>query len=277
MIQQAVEQKNGGRNKPKITMIDIGDLIPSTVQPRYIFDDGRLAELSESIAMHGILQPLIVRKNQAQKLEIVAGERRFRAARLAKIKTLPCIVMDLVPDTALAIALVENIQREDLNPIEEAKAYWRLKETLKINQEEIATRVGKERSTIANSMRLLRLPPMVQELVANETLSMGHARALLSLDSLDMIVMTAKKIAREGLSVRRVESLVRALKSGYRVDEKILNDVKNPMLKEIEKRLEEHLGLKVTLRKEQIGYCILLHLADDHQLNLLLDTLAIEI
>lgn len=277
MIREVIERKNWSKPKPKITMIEIEDLIPSKVQPRYKFDDSRLKELSESIAMHGILQPLIVRKSPTHKLEIIAGERRFRAARLAKLKSLPCIVMDLITDAALAVALVENIQREDLNPIEEARAYLRLKETLNINQEEIASRVGKERSTIANSLRLLRLPLSVQDLVANDTLSMGHARALLSLDSLDMMVMTAKKIAREGLSVRRVESLVRALKNGYHSDEKFFSDTKNPMLKEIEKRLQESLGLKVTLKKEQAGYCIMVHVADDQQLNLLLDTLSVEI
>jgi ParB family chromosome partitioning protein len=274
-----IEETKRPAKKPQITMVKIEDLSPSTVQPRYKFDNARLAELSESIAVHGILQPLIVRKNHVNRLEIVAGERRFRAARLAGIKQLPCIIMELITDTALAIALVENIQREDLNPIEEARAYLRLKETLGIKQDEIASRVGKDRSSVANSMRLLRLPPVVQELLANETLSMGHARALLSLDSVDMITLTAKKIAREGLSVRRVESLVRTLKNGYQQGEEKLfwETLKNPVLKEIEKRLQQSLGIKVTLKKELAGYHIVMNVADDDQLNALLDIFEIEI
>ncbi|HXW53651.1 MAG TPA: ParB/RepB/Spo0J family partition protein [Myxococcota bacterium] len=274
--------KNRKNLNAKITMVNIEELRPSSVQPRSQFDDEKIAELAESIGQHGILQPLIVRKNQTGALEIVAGERRFRAAHKAKLKKLPCIIMNLVTDDALAVALVENIQREDLNPIEEAMAYLRLKETLKISQEDIASKIGKDRTSIANTMRLLRLPKVVQQMVAMELLSMGHARALLGLDSGDMVVMLAKKINREGLSVRRVEALIRSIKSGYQPTEltKTLNvakDERDPLHKEIRQRLEYALGTKVTLKKESGGYAIVIHFANTEQLNGLLDSLGVEI
>jgi len=282
MVTAAQRIKKIAKMKPKITMVDIEELSPSAVQPRSQFDEEKLSELAESIRNLGILQPLIVRKSNQRKLEIVAGERRFRAAERAKIKTLPCIVMDLITEDALAIALVENIQRQDLNPIEEALAYLKLKESLKLSQEDVAIRVGKDRTSVANTMRLLRLPKVVQDMIAAEILSMGHAKALLALDSNDMMVMLAKKTAREGLSVRKVEGLIRSIKSGY-----IIGDAKNPLQpnetsasplqREIAQKLEYALGAKVTLRKELNGYAVVIHFADADQLNNLLDNLGIEI
>jgi ParB family chromosome partitioning protein len=259
--------------KEKIVLININNLMPSTVQPRTKFDDNKLSELASSIKTHGVLQPIIVRNNN-NKIEIVAGERRWRAAKIAKLKQVPCIIMNLLTDQAMAIALIENIQREDLNPIEEALAYRRLKESLSLNQEELAEKVGKDRATVANTMRLLRLPKAVQEMVVEEALSMGHARALLAIDSVDMMSMVARKIIREGLSVRRTEALIRSLKGGFRLEEAKTVD---PLQKEIQQKIENILGTRVTLRKEGNGYAMMIYFTDANHLNNLLDILGVEI
>lgn len=263
----------------KIISIAIENLQPSLMQPRTLFDGARIKELAESIVAHGVLQPLIVRKMHGVSYEIVAGERRYRACKLARLAHIPCIVMDLVDEEALAIALVENVQRQDLNPIEEANAYLRLKDTLKLNQEEIAARIGKDRATVANMLRLLRLPKMVQTLVINESLSMGHARALLSLDSSDMMTMVAKKTLREGLSVRKVEALIRAIKSGYQESKMLLSEpgrALDPQQRDLRLRLERALGTRVELRKEETGYAVIIHFNGAQQLNGLLDILGVD-
>lgn len=270
------------RDKLKITFIPIENLSPSNFQPRTIFDEAKISELAQSVAEHGVLQPLIVRETESGRFEIIAGERRYRAAKIAQLRTIPCMVMNLVTEQALAVALVENIQREDLNPIEEAFAYKRLKETLKLSQEEIAERVGKERASVANVMRLLKLPRNVQDMVVEESLSMGHARALLALDSADLMGMVAKKIVREGLSVRRVEGLIRSIKNGYHSSEfkKLVSDTSkgpDPMHKEIQLKLEYALGTKVNLRKEVNGFSLVIHFSGAEQLNGLLDSLGVEI
>lgn len=263
--------------KQKIIWVGVEDLSPSTMQPRTRFDQNKIAELASSLAVHGVLQPLLVRK-LAAGFEIIAGERRYRAAKHAGLARVPCIAMDLVDDDALAIALVENIQRQDLNPIEEALAYLRLKETLKLNQEEIATRVGKDRASVANTLRLLRLPKVVQELLIDESLSMGHARALLSLDSSDLMGLIAKKIIRDGLNVRRVESLIRSIKSGHQLDaQKLLSNSQDPLERDIRQKLEHAVGARVELRRENSGYAVTMHFADAEQLNNLLDALEIDL
>lgn len=257
----------------KIVKIDVDELRPSLVQPRYRFDDEKIMELAQSIRSHGILQPIIGRIVDG-KVEIVAGERRWRAAKIAQLRQVPCIIMDLVENDAMTIALIENIQREDLNPIEEAQAYLKLKSTLALNQEELAEKVGKDRTTVANVMRLLRLPKVVQNMVVEEVLSMGHARALLAVESPDMITMVAKKIAREGLSVRKTEALIRSLKNGYRSEE--IKSV-DPLQKEIQQKLESSLGTRVALRKEGNGYAMVIYFSDSNHLNGLLDILGVEI
>lgn len=257
----------------KIVLIDVDELQPSKVQPRTRFDDQKIIELASSIKTHGFLQPILIRNNNG-KMEIVAGERRWRAAKILRLKKVPCIVKDLLTEQAMAIALIENIQREDLNPIEEAQAYIKLKASLSLSQEELAEKVGKDRATIANTMRLLRLPKSVQEMVIEESLSMGHARALLSIDSQDMMSMVAKKIVREGLSVRRTEALIRSLKGGYRLEDSKSID---PMQKEIQQKLENALGTRVQLRKEGNGYAMVVYFSDANHLNNILDILDVEI
>ncbi|OPZ23388.1 MAG: putative chromosome-partitioning protein ParB [bacterium ADurb.BinA186] len=267
----------------KITSISPALLIPSISQPREQFDDEKIGELAASIKQYGILQPILVRKTTQAQFEIIAGERRWRAAKLAQLKKLPCVVTNLINEDAFAVALIENIQREDLNPIEEANAYKRLIKALNINQDQVAQRVGKDRATIANTLRLLRLPKDIQDMVSNAEISMGHARALLALDNQEIISFVAKKIIREGLSVRRVESLIRALKNGSAslVETKKnlgAQEIVEPMVKEIQKKIEYELGLKAILKRESNGaYVLSISFLSASQLNDILDRLSIEI
>ena len=194
--------------------IAIEDVHPSAGQPRKTFHDARLEELAASIRTQGIIQPLIVRARAAGGYELIAGERRWRAAQRAGLHEVPAVVRDVAPAQAFEMALVENLQREDLNPIEEAAGYERLVAEFGYTQEKLADRVGKERSTVANALRLLRLPDNVRGLVAEGRLSMGHARALLGLESADAMERLARRTVSQDLSVRKVEELVRRDREG---------------------------------------------------------------
>ena len=188
--------------------IDTDLLRPNKFQPRTHIDDERIEELSRSIKSHGIIQPIVVRKVD-HGYEIIAGERRWRAAQRAGLLKVPVVVRDIAENKLLAVALIENIQREDLNPIEEAIAYRRLSDEFHLTQEQIADAVGKDRSSIANYVRLLRLPQEVRANVASDTLSMGHARALLALSDENAMLRLARDIVARSLSVRETEALVK--------------------------------------------------------------------
>ena len=188
--------------------IDTDLLRPNKFQPRTHIDDDRIEDLSRSIRANGIIQPIVVRKVE-KGYEIIAGERRWRAAQRAGLLKVPVVVRDIPEDRLLAVALIENIQREDLNPIEEAVAYRRLSDEFHLTQEQIAESVGKDRSSIANYVRLLRLPPEVRANVASNTLSMGHARALLALTDESAQLRLARDVVARGLSVRETEALVK--------------------------------------------------------------------
>lgn len=192
--------------------VAIEDVFPNKSQPRKEFDPTSLDELAISIKEHGLIQPILVRK-RAQGYEIIAGERRWRAAQKAGLKSIDVIVKDLSDPDSFLVALIENIQRDDLNPIELAKAYRQLIDERKMTQDEVADLVGKDRSTVANSLRLMKLPVEVQRQVVAGALSMGHARALLALDSEEAMVKMSREILKRGLSVRQVEKLVRQEKS----------------------------------------------------------------
>ncbi|MBK8011246.1 MAG: ParB/RepB/Spo0J family partition protein [Deltaproteobacteria bacterium] len=189
--------------------VPIEDVRPNRMQPRKTFDDAAMEELAASIGEHGLMQPILVRA-RGNGFEIIAGERRWRACQRAGLKTIEVIVKDLAEQEVFEWALIENIQREDLNPIEEAEAYRRLLETTDMTQERLAVRIGKDRSTIANALRLLKLPDEVRRQVISGALSMGHARALLALETQDEMVKSAREIVKRNLSVREVERLVRA-------------------------------------------------------------------
>jgi ParB family chromosome partitioning protein len=190
--------------------IDLDLLVPNPRQPRMSFDEARLDELAASIRTNGVIQPILVRRRDAQ-YEIVAGERRWRAAQRAGLLRVPVVVRDVPDDRILEVALIENIQRENLNPIDEALAYRKLIDDARLTQEQVAAAVGKDRASVANHLRLLKLPDAVRSLVATEALSMGQARALLGLEDPERIEHAARAVLARGLSVRETEALVRRL------------------------------------------------------------------
>jgi len=228
-----------------VLTVGIEEIRASPGQPRRHFDEAHLDELGESIKSRGVLLPLLVRKNGDGYL-LVAGERRWRAAQRAGLHELPVIVRDVTEPEAFELALIENIQREDLNAVEEAEAYQRLIEHHGLTQEELAQRVGKDRSTVANALRLLRLPDSIKEAVASGDLSMGHARALLGLSDDGDLRKAAEKVMRENLSVRQVEQLVHTLK-GKRAQRTHRGDGA-AQLRHLVEKLQRKLGAKVDLR-----------------------------
>jgi ParB family chromosome partitioning protein len=222
----------------------IEEIKPNANQPRKIFSPEKLEELAASIREKGIIQPLVVRKT-GSNYELIAGERRWRAAQKAGLRDVPVVIQDVSDDIALEMALIENIQREDLNSIEEAEAYRSLMEKFSLSQDEMAKRVGKDRSTVANSLRLLKLPEELQRDIVEERLSMGHARALLSLDSPDQMKKAREEILKARLSVRSTEGLVKKLKSGTPLQAKKKPE---PHMSDIEEKLKRHFMSKVSIR-----------------------------
>ncbi|MFC9277405.1 stage 0 sporulation protein Spo0J, partial [Bacillus spizizenii] len=216
--------------------IKVADLRPNPYQPRKHFDDEALAELKESVLQHGILQPLIVRKS-LKGYDIVAGERRFRAAKLAGLDTVPAIVRELSEALMREIALLENLQREDLSPLEEAQAYDSLLQHLDLTQEQLAKRLGKSRPHIANHLRLLTLPENIQQLIADGTLSMGHGRTLLGLKNKNKLEPLVQKVIAEQLNVRQLEQLIQQLNENVSRETKKKEPVKDSVLKERESYL----------------------------------------
>lgn len=230
--------------------IAIGSIRPLPGQPRRHFDENAIAELADSIATRGLLQPIIIRRSpDGQGYQLVAGERRWRAAQRAGLHQIPALVRELDDAATYEIALVENIQRQDLNAIEEAGAYRRLIDDFGHSQEELAKLVGKSRSHVANLMRLLDLPAGVQALVGDGSLAMGHARALIGADGAEAI---ARRVVKEGLSVRTVEALVRAEKGGGRklppLEYKSIDGNRDPDIVAVERHLSELLGIGVAIQ-----------------------------
>ena len=231
------------------TSLAIDDIQPNPLQPRTIFQAEKLEELATSIRANGIIQPLIVRRYK-EKYQLIAGERRWRAARLAGLAFVPVVVHELADPKMLEIALIENIQREDLNPIETAHAYDRLAKELGLSQEEIGQRTGKDRSSITNTLRLLKLPREVQLLLAERKLSMGHARAVLGLPTPEQQIELVEKTVAQGLSVRQVENLVQ-LQTTDRVGSAKAKDTKeitqDPNVRAAVEELERSLGTRVRI------------------------------
>jgi ParB family chromosome partitioning protein len=192
--------------RPTELRLEVSQIRPNPRQPRRTFDDVGLDELANSMRKEGLLQPVVVRPLPAGRFELIAGERRWRAAQRAGIHQIPAVVRDVPDDKLLELALIENLQREELNPIEEAEAYRILVDDLELTQNEVAERVGKQRTTVANALRLLNLPELVKDMVRTRQLSMGHARALLALEDASAIESLARRVVAEGLSVREVES-----------------------------------------------------------------------
>jgi ParB family transcriptional regulator, chromosome partitioning protein len=228
---------------PQILAIPISDIQPNPLQPRSVFDAARLEELANSIETNGIIQPILVRR-KGTTYELIAGERRLRAAKLAGLVEVPALVQDYADERILEIALIENIQREDLNPMETAHALERLHMEMNLSHEDIAARTGKDRTTITNMIRLLRLPREVQLLVAERRLSMGHARALLGLTTPELQTQLGEKAAAQGFSVRQVERLVKKVNEPRDPKEEALQD---PNIKAAVGELESVLGTRVRI------------------------------
>jgi len=227
-----------------IGVLDINKIKPNKKQPRKYFDEEKIAMLAESIKEHGMIQPIIVQKEE-EDYSIVAGERRWRAAKKANLKEVPVIIMDITESAVLEISLIENIQRQDLNPIEEANAYKRLIGDFKLTQEELSKKIGKSRTSISNTMRLINLDDRVQEFLVEEILSEGHGRAILAIENKDDQYTLAQKVVDENLNVRETESLASNFYKVKPVARKVRLD---PYYKDVEKRLAKSIGTKVSLK-----------------------------
>ena len=242
---QVVEAATG------ILRIPIENIEPNPKQPRRDFDETALQELAQSIKLHDIIQPITVSKLHGNKYRLISGERRWRASKLAGIKDIPAFVRHANDQELLELALLENLQREDLNAMEIALSYKRMMEELSHTQEQVAERMGKDRSTVTNYIRLLRLPPDIQIAVRNGEISMGHARALINVDTIDKQLFIFDEIKTKGLSVRQTENLVRNI---YREkEEKKAADPLPPAYKRIEDKLTSHFSTKVKLRHSKDG------------------------
>ena len=255
--------------KDEVVMLEIKDLMSNPYQPRKVFDDDALKELSESIKEHGVFQPIIVRKS-VKGYNIIAGERRVRASGLAGLTTIPAIIRDFTDDEMMQIALLENLQRENLTSIEEAKAYKSIIESLRLTQDELAKKLGKSRSHITNMLGLLRLPLSVQDMVLYGKISMGHARVLSKLESHDQIEELANKVVNDNLSVRKLEELA----SGEKFEKAL--PVKKKAVKEykyVEDAMKEKLDTKVSIS----GNKIKISFATKEDLNRILEILNIEV
>lgn len=255
--------------------VDIDRILPNSHQPRKNFEEEALAELANSIRAHGVVQPLVVRPLEDGFFQLIAGERRWRAAQLAGLPRVPVVVREAGEHAALEIALVENLQREDLNPMEEAQAYERLIVDFGLTQEEVAKRVGKNRATIANMLRLLKLPPEVQQWLRENRLSTGHAKALLSLSDLSAILDTARKIIQGNYSVRQAEMLVsRYAKAAPESDEANVRDGNaDPNVKAAIHALEQAIGTKVSIQENGGKGKIELHFFSFEEMNRLYEGL----
>lgn len=240
IVEKVVEKKVESK-------LRINELEPNRDQPRKLFDEDALHDLAESIKQHGILQPILVQKRE-NYYEIIAGERRWRAAKIAGLKEVPVVIKDFTDQEIVEVALIENIQREDLNPIEEALAYKRLLEEYNLKQDEVAERVSKSRSAVTNSMRLLKLDERVQQMVIDDMLSSGHARALISVEDGDKQYSIAQKIFDERLSVRETESLIKNLDKPVKKKELPANDF---IYRDYEEKLNKILNTKVVIHNKE--------------------------
>jgi len=231
--------------KKGIEYIDINEIKPNHDQPRKVFNEEKITELSESIRLHGVIQPLIIRKAQ-KGYEIVAGERRWRAARAAGLREIPCIMRELTEEENMLFAIVENMQREDLNPIEEAEGLEKMIKTFGLTQEQVSGSVGKSRPYVANSLRLLKLPEEIRDMISSGDLSMGHGRAILSLNETKDQIELARRSVREGLSVREVEKVTEKPEK-RKMKRRPARKSKDTDALQVEKELKDLLGTKVSI------------------------------
>lgn len=254
-----------------LAMIAIDQISPNPFQPRKFFNEASIEELARSVREHGIVQPLVVTRITDNKYKLIAGERRFRAAQKAGLLQVPVVVKETMTDSdVLQVALIENIQREDLNPIEEAYAYHQLHEEFGLTQEEISKRVGKERSTVANCLRLLKLPDGVKKLVASGQLSMGHARAILAVDSAKKQEQLAERVVRRNLNVRQTEMMASESSPKAAAEPEKEKDV---FTRDAEERLTRTLRTKVEIDRKRRGGVIHLRFGSEDELIRLVEEL----
>ena len=257
--------QNGKVETSGTVEIDVNEIKPNPYQPRKQFDEKALQELADSIAIHGVFTPILVKKS-VQGYELVAGERRLRASKLAQKETIPAIVVEFNDEEMMEIALLENVQREDLNAIEEALGYQKIIEKLNMTQDQLAKRIGKSREHVTNMLRLLKLPEVIQKMVLDGQLSMGHVRALLSVQNEEDMILLAKQAIKEKLSVRKVEALVKELNTPKKKKE--VEEI-DPMIEDLNLRLQNKFQTKVKIDPKQI--VITYHGVDD--LNRILEIL----
>ncbi len=257
---------NKERKALGITEIELDKIVPNEYQPRKVFDDEKLKERAASIKEQGVIQPVIVHRS-GSGYQLIAGERRWRASRLAGLKTIPALVKEATRRELLEMALIENIQREDLNPLEAAEAYRRLQDEFKLTQDELARRVGKERSTVTNFLRILGLPKEIKHELATGGLSMGHAKALLSIERVRDQAQAALMIVKKGLSVREAEALANRLKNPPK--EKKARTSQE--LKAVEEKLKKALGTKVSVASKSKGGRILIEYYSAEELDRILE------
>lgn len=263
-VTDILEDIENGKDQRSQLMIPVSEIRPNPYQPRKIFNKEALEELSLSIQQHGVFTPILVKKS-ISGYELITGERRWRASKMANLEEIPAIVVDFDDQQMMEVALLENVQREDLNVIEEAKAYEQLIQRLNYTQEQLAHRIGKSREHITNTLRLLRLPEEVQEKVTSKQLSMGHARALLGLKDEELMKKIAKQTIQQGLSVRKVEQLVKAQsqkKEEPRQEESVF-------VKDAKRKLEEYFQTSVHIGTHNIS----IHYENEEDLNRILELL----
>lgn len=236
-----------------ITRLPVADIETNPKQPRRDFDEKALQELAESIKLHDIIQPVTVSKMPSGKYRLISGERRLRASKIAGLVDIPAYVRQANDQQLLELALLENLQREDLNAVEIALSYKRMMEELEYTQEQVAERMGKDRSTVANFIRLLKLPPDIQLAVRNNELSMGHARALINVDTVDQQLFIFKEIRNKGLSVRQTETLVRNLYKQTGAVKKTAKSQQPAAFKRIEDKLASHFSTRVKIKNSRNG------------------------
>lgn len=267
LIPSGAEAESGN-----IVELDVDSIARNPRQPRRNFDTKDLQELADSIGEHGVLQPLMVAQPEdSDEFVLIAGERRLEAAKLAGLRTVPAVVREATDQQLLVWALIENLQREDLNPIEAAEGYRQLVEDFELSHEAIAERVGKSRSAVSNTLRLLNLADEVREAVDSGGLSEGHARALLGLDTEKAQSAALQTVLKDDLNVRQTEALVRRLQGKPKKRE--AKSRRSPEEKALQEELQETLGTKVTLRRGKSGGTLTLHFYSDEELNALVDRL----
>ena len=259
--------------KDSITTVKLSQLEPKSDQPRKYFDSDALEALADSISQHGLIQPIVVRRTELGFYQIIAGERRFRASKMAGLTEVPVVVIEADELKSAEISLIENIQREDLNPYEEAQGYYALMHEFDLTQEQVSERVGKSRSAIANTLRLLDLPEEVLEMLKTGDISAGHARALLALTDKDMIVDTAQKILIRSLSVRDTEALVKKLNRLAQEADEGVDDERQIIIdyvKDLETRARDLTGRQIKIKAKGKNKVLQVEFADNEDLEELL-------